>query len=80
MWVGGGAVCTAAGGLLGFGPVVHVVGRRFASAHGSGAVPFASRRVPAARLVGFVRFCFSQKPDQAGGGFGRFGLGWLVHV
>ena len=31
---GGGAVCTAAGGLFGFGPVVHVVGRRFASAHG----------------------------------------------
>ena len=42
MWVGGGAVCTAAGGLLGFGPVVHVVGRRFASAHGSGAVPPAA--------------------------------------
>ena len=42
MWVGGGAVCTAAGGLLGFGPVVHVVGRRFASAHGSGAVPPAT--------------------------------------
>ena len=43
MWVGGGAVCTAAGGLLGFWPGgPYVVGRRFASAHGSGAVPPAA--------------------------------------
>ena len=29
---------------------------------------------------GLCDFGFAQKPDQAGDGFGRFGLGWLVHV
>ena len=36
-------------------------------------------RVPAVRLVGFVRFRFlAETRPGDGGGFGLFGLGWLV--